>query len=43
MMYEREMLLKYIFVWKNKSLTNVGEPSEIKSWTDVGDEEYAPI
>ena len=25
MMYECEMLLKCIFVWENKSLTNVGE------------------
>ena len=25
MMYEREMLLKYIFVWENKSMTTARE------------------
>ena len=37
------MLLKCIFVWEIKSLTNNGEPWEIKSWTAVGDEDYAPL
>ena len=38
-----EMLLKCIFIWENKSLTNAGDPWEIKSQTAAGDEEYAPL
>ena len=40
MMYEREMLLKCIFVWENKSLTTAREFWEAKSRTIAGDEEY---
>ena len=43
MMYEYEMLLKCIFVWKNKSLTNAGEHWEMKSQIAAGDEGYAPL
>ena len=42
MMYEREMLLKFFFR-ENKSLTNAGDPWEIKSRTAAGDEDYAPL
>ena len=41
MMYEREMLLKCIIVWENKSLTTGREFWEVKSRTIVGEEEYA--
>ena len=37
MMYECEMLLKCIFVWENKSLTNAREPWEMKSQTTTMD------
>ena len=43
MMYEREMLLKCIVVWENKSLTNAGEFWEVKSRIAVEDEEYVHL
>ena len=38
-----EILMNVFFILENKSLTNVGEFWEVKSWTAVGDEEYAHL
>ena len=35
--------MKCIFVWENESLTNAGEPWEMKSQTAAVDEEHAPL